>query len=345
MEWDRCTKCILSARVPKIKFDDEGVCNFCRDELFFSVEQEAVDEAKKRIAEEIAAKAGRSDYDAVMCYSGGKDSTYTMLLAIEKYGLKVLAFTLDNGFIPASAMDNIRRMSDRLGVDQIVIRPSLDIMKKIYRASALHPIYPPRSLVRISSNCYSCISMVNVLSQKIALEKDIPFVVSGFNLGQVPSNAIIYKSSFKLMDESREKTLAALCAEVGENLDRYYKIGNRALERGAEAPLNMNILCVEDITEEGILEKISEVGWVMPKNLDGCTSNCRLNAFNNAVHERALGYNPYELELSRLIRKGLLSRELAMEKINTKANPEVENAKEELGITEKEWDSVLDLYM
>jgi hypothetical protein len=49
--------------------------------------------------------------------------------------------------------------------------------------------------------------------------------------------------------------------------------------------------------------------------VDGCSSNCQLNTFNNYVHERRFGYSPYELELSHLIRKGLMTREEALEKI------------------------------
>lgn len=70
--------------------------------------------AKDKIDKLLSEKHGSAEYDAVMCYSGGKDSTYTLMLAVKKYGLKVLSFTLDNGFISPVAFDNINRVTDAL---------------------------------------------------------------------------------------------------------------------------------------------------------------------------------------------------------------------------------------
>ena len=68
--------------------------------------------------------------------------------------------------------------------------------------------------------------------------------------------------------------------------------------------------------EEEIVEKVTALGWRKPTGVDGCSSNCELNTFNNYVHERRFGFSPYELELSLLIRKGLMSREEALQKIS-----------------------------
>jgi len=80
-------------------------------------------------------------------------------------------------------------------------------------------------------------------------------------------------------------------------------------------PHNANLLCVEDIAEPEIIDNLKLMGWKSPKDVDGCSSNCQLNTFNNMIHEKSYGYSPYELELSQLIRKGSLTREQALEKI------------------------------
>jgi hypothetical protein len=49
--------------------------------------------------------------------------------------------------------------------------------------------------------------------------------------------------------------------------------------------------------------------------VDNCSSNCTLNTFNNYVHESRYGYSPYELELSHLVRKSLMTRAEALEKL------------------------------
>jgi hypothetical protein len=85
-----------------------------------------------------------------------------MYKAVTEYGLKVLAFTLDNGYIPQVSFDNIKKITDRLGVDLLVFRPTLFHMKSIIKTSALEPIYNKRTLMRISSVCNSCITIVNI---------------------------------------------------------------------------------------------------------------------------------------------------------------------------------------
>ena len=70
---------------------------------------------------------------------------------------------------------------------------------------------------------------------------------------------------------------------------------------------------MENITEKEIIENILELGWEKPKDVDGCSSNCRINAFNNYVHIKKYGYSPYELELSHQVRNGLLEREEALQ--------------------------------
>ncbi len=75
------------------------------------------DEARKReytarFEELLKNERGKHEYDVIMAYSGGKDSTYTMYLLSHNYGLKILAYTFDNGFISREALSNITRMCD-----------------------------------------------------------------------------------------------------------------------------------------------------------------------------------------------------------------------------------------
>ena len=312
----RCDRCVLSASFPNIKFDAEGVCNFCRDEVGARTDDSAMDRGRARVMELFAEqKARKSTYDAVLCNSGGKDSSYTLKLAVEKYGLKVLSFTLDNGFVAPMARDNIHRVVDALGVDHITVRPALDVFKAVLRAASMLPIYGEQSLTRISAGCNACISLVNTTALRIALEKDIPFVLAGFTLGQIPANGIVYRNHHRFLAESREASMSRLRAAVGEDVDRLYDVPESVIERAACYPTNINLLCLESVTEEQILAEVGTLGWQRPSGLDGCSSNCTLNTFNNYLHEQRHGYSPYELELSHLVRKRLMSRREALEKL------------------------------
>lgn len=331
---NRCVKCILSSSFPKIKFDKNGVCNFCRDKMFFVAEDSAISKAKGRIEKLIQSSKGNSEYDAIMCYSGGKDSTYTLKIAVEKYGLKILSFTLDNGFISQTAFENINKVVDSLGVDQITIRPSVKFFRSVIKASALNEVYRPQTLARISSGCNSCISLVNITALKLAIEKETPFIIAGFTLGQIPSNAMFYRNNYKFFQESREPVLKKLRKYVGDIVDDYYCVRDSLLNRVKSYPYNINLLCIENISEDEIVKQIEPLGWTRPSDVDGCSSNCRLNIFNNYIHQKTFGYSPYELELSHLIRKGQLTRKEALYKINDQPENQLKGIMDELGISE-----------
>lgn len=334
--FDRCTKCILSASFPKIEFDNDGVCNFCLDKMFHTSEQKNIDKSKQKIDGLIESSKGTSEYDGIMCYSGGKDSTYSLMLAVKKYDLKILSFTLDNGFISRTAFENINRVVDLLGVDQITVRPSSKFIKSVIKYSSLNNIYNPKTLVRISAGCNSCISLVNIMALKFALEKEVPFIFAGFTLGQIPSNAILYKNNYSFFQESRESSLEKLRKYMGGQIDEYYCIKPSIINRVKSYPYNINLLCIENISEQEIVKHIKPLGWQKPGDVDGCSSNCRLNTFNNYVHQKNFGYSPYELELSHLIRKKQLTRDEALKKINDQPVDQLQAIMNELGISEKD---------
>jgi hypothetical protein len=332
----RCTRCILSENFPRIEFDEQDVCNFCRDQLLFSTEKQKIQEAEADIRKMFDSERGKSEYDAIICYSGGKDSTLTLKLAVEKYGLRVLAFTLENHFTSPGALDNIKRVVSKLGVDHITFSPSKKFMVNLYRASSIHEIYNKSSLTRISANCNSCISVVNMTALKYALEKEIPFIISGFTLGQIPLNAIYYKNNYNFLKESRQPVIEKLKQYAGPEVSFYLELNENLLKKVKSYPYNVNILCLESFTEEEIIETIAPLGWIPPKDVDGCSSNCRINAFNNYVHEKKYGYNPYELELSHLIRNNLLTREDAIQKLKNQPFDQVQLVMSELAIDKNE---------
>ncbi len=332
----RCTCCVLSENFPKIEFDEKGVCNFCREELYHSTEKSYIDEATNAIAEMFEKERGKAEYDAIVCYSGGKDSTLTLKLAVEKYKLKVLSFTLENGFTSPEANKNIERVVAGLGIDHITFRPSKKFMRELYKVSSIYEIYNKKTLTRISANCNSCISIVNNTALKYAIEKNIPFILSGFTLGQIPLNAIYYKTNYAFLKESRQSTMDKLTDLLGDDVHKYMGISDRVIEQVKTYPVNINILCLESYTEKEIVDEILPLGWVPPKDVDGCSSNCRLNAFNNYVHEKKYGYSPYELELSHLIRKNLLSREEALHKLIDQPMDQIRYAMKDLQIDESQ---------
>src|SRR5512143_2923480 len=108
-----CTRCILPETFPGITFDAAGLCSHCRQS---SSERVRLDEQKKyeQKFRDLLGKSSGSAYDILVAYSGGKDSTYTLGLLKNKYQARVLAVSVDNGFVSETARVNIRNVTDCL---------------------------------------------------------------------------------------------------------------------------------------------------------------------------------------------------------------------------------------
>ena len=72
-----CTRCIQDETVPGIKFDENGVCNYCHlhDELceMFPNDERGTQKLNK-IIENIKLQSKNKEFDCVVGISGGRDS-------------------------------------------------------------------------------------------------------------------------------------------------------------------------------------------------------------------------------------------------------------------------------
>lgn len=115
-----CTRCIYDEFVPKISFDENGVCNYCKmidqvDGIYKAGTEEAEAEFL-RIVEQIKKDGKGKKYDLVIGVSGGTDSSFMIHKAVE-LGLRPLAVHYDNTWNSAIATENIRKVLQGLNVD------------------------------------------------------------------------------------------------------------------------------------------------------------------------------------------------------------------------------------
>ena len=303
-----CKNCILPATFPGVTFDEEGVCNHCRSFKGSGLLKEHMQKYEKNFHELMERYRGKSEYDVLMCYSGGKDSTYTMKIFREKYNLAVLALTFDNGFISPKAMDNMGTVADRLGVDHITFKVRFDILKKIFATAADEELYPRKTLERASTICTSCISFVKFIALKTALEKEIPFIGYGWSPGQAPIQSSVMKTNPRLIRMTQKVVFDPLYKIVGDAIRPYF-LEEKHFKSDVEFPYNVHPLAFSEYNEAKIIKKLNELGWEKPDDTDPNSTNCLLNGLANQIHENRYGYNPYAFEIAKMVREGVMTRE------------------------------------
>lgn len=119
-EYQQCTRCVMDTTDLEITFDKRGYCNHCTEFINkrakYKYQGEASDRQLEKIVEKMKRAGKNSDYDCVIGISGGTDSCYTAYIAKQK-GLRVLAVHLDNGWNAEEAVQNVKNVVRKLGVD------------------------------------------------------------------------------------------------------------------------------------------------------------------------------------------------------------------------------------
>ncbi|MEG0149103.1 MAG: glucosamine 6-phosphate synthetase [Comamonas sp.] len=119
----RCTRCILPETMSFIRFDDNGVCNYCHN---YKIRN------KPRPWEELLGLVESyrrvNGDDCIVPFSGGRDSSYGLHLIKTELNMKPVTYTYDWGMVTDLARRNISRMCSQLGVENIIVAD--DISKK-----------------------------------------------------------------------------------------------------------------------------------------------------------------------------------------------------------------------
>jgi N-acetyl sugar amidotransferase len=164
----RCTRCGLPETYETIEFDAQGVCNICRQREH---RDQAIDWAgrKAQFDNIIEEHRGKSGYDCIVPFSGGKDSTWTLYYLVKEYGLKPLVVQFDHGFMRRNLRENNERTFRALGVDVHSFRPNWKLVRRVML----------EALIRKGDFCWHCHTGIFAYPMRVALKEQVPLVIWG----------------------------------------------------------------------------------------------------------------------------------------------------------------------
>jgi len=303
-----CTSCGLPSNYPSIKYNEEGVCSLCQNFDNYQAQVEhyfrSLDELKDLIE---SRKQKNSEYDCMMLLSGGKDSTYA-LAKLKELGFHVLAYNFDNGYISQEALDNARKICNDLNVDLLI--DSTEAMNEIF----------VDSLKRHSNVCNGCFKAIYTLSTHVALDKNIPVIVTGLSRGQFFETRLseeLFKSntSIENIDEiilEARKEYHRINDAVSEHLDVSIFESDEVFEKVEF--VDFYRFCDSSLAEMyDYLDQTLE--WKRPTDT-GRSTNCLINQLGIYVHKKKEGYSNYAFPYSWDVRIGHKTREESIEEIN-----------------------------
>ncbi|MEN6374496.1 MAG: N-acetyl sugar amidotransferase [Smithella sp.] len=328
-----CSRCIYDSNVPAITFDENGVCNYCKmiDDLKEQYKTGTSEGEKnlQEIVEQIKKEGKGKKYDCVVGVSGGTDSSFMIIKAVE-WGLRPLAVHYDNTWNTAIATENIRKVLGKLNVDLythvVDNKESDDIFRSFFLANV--PELDAATDLALAETLY-----------RAAGKHDVKYILEGHSfitegvapLGNVYFDGAYIKNIHKQFGTMKIKTYPLM---------DFWSFMKWILVKKIKKIRPLWYITYSKQDARKWLEK--DFGW---HYYGGHHLENRMTAFNHSVYfPQKFGIDLRNLSLAASARAGFITREEALEEYKKPPyiEPElVDYFKKRLGLSDETYEKVM----
>jgi N-acetyl sugar amidotransferase len=342
-----CASCMLPETYETFDFDKDGVCNVCNNHKHqkSKVDWDARAKTFEKLVEDFR---GKGDYDCLVPFSGGKDSTYVLYEIVVKHKLKPLVVSFDHGFFREQHLKNIERTLKTLGTDYLVFRPNMGVVGKLML----------ESLKRKGDFCWHCHTGIFAYPMQIAVKFNIPLIIWGESQAEYTG---YYDFDEEKFEEKNEEAFNRYI-NLGINAeDMFGFIKDGVITERDLAPfkypklrdlkkIGYKSLCYgtfinwDPIKQTKIIQK--ELGWKMDQ-VEGLPSEfwmekieCRVNGVRDWLKYVKRGFGRTAQSVAREIRLGKMTKEegkILVDKYHAKKPKSLEYFLKIMNITEEEF--------
>ncbi|MEM8961817.1 MAG: amino acid adenylation domain-containing protein [Acidobacteriota bacterium] len=314
-------------RIGVAEIGEDGLCGECR--AFEGYRDKVADYfgdevALRAILDTARARRGSEGFDCMSLLSGGKDSTYVLCRLVDM-GYRVLAFTLDNGFLSDQAKGNIRRVTDHLGVEHV-----------FGSTAAMNEIFVD-SLKRFSNVCQGCFKTIYTLAVQLAVARNIPFIVTGLSRGQLFETRLTRELFTDLDFDGAAIDHMVLEARkayhrTDDAVSRLLDVSVFADDSVFERVRFVDFFRYTDVPLDAMLAELDRrVPWVRPTDT-GRSTNCLINDVGIFVHKKERGFHNYAVPYAWDVRMGHKTRDEALAELDDELDLEqIESMLDEIG--------------
>lgn len=276
-----CRRCIYHSDIPNVYINRDRLCNMCVEyERNFSLEH--LQQEVKAFTERTSRNA---PYEAVMAFSGGKDSTACLYNVVKRLRMKVIAILVDNGFIPNETKRRSQEICDRLGVPFKILDMKQDFKGKIrdLYESNFDKGYP----------CHVCSQMFKGEIVKYCKENHMDRVILGRNFWAVIDPVVSSIRKFSIPGDDYVVDMISL-------------------------PFALRV------KEPDLQPILDELGWVKAVGISGNSTNCRIPGLVESKASKKVGFHPETVLIGGEVIAEFLSRERGLQEVAHIQEREVE---------------------
>lgn len=317
-ELQRCGKCILPSTMPFIEFDSNGVCNYCHN---YRIQNEP--KPRSQLEELLDRYRKTSGTEAIMPFSGGRDSSFALHLAVKEFGMRTVAYTYDWGMVTDLGRRNISLMCAELGVENIVVAADIEAKRRNIKLNLSAWLKDPQ------------LGMLSILTagdkhfykyvKEVKLQNDVSLNLWGVNpletthfkagfLGVPPkfANRRVYNSGIAAQVEYHWHRLRYMMRSPGYFNSSLFDTLSGEYYRSISPKDDYHHLFDYWRWDEKEINKtlVNEYGW---ETSPDTTTTWRIGdgtaGFYNYVYFTVAGFSEHDTFRSNQIREGVISRE------------------------------------
>lgn len=321
-----CKQCVLPEAKPNIFFNESGICNVCVEHAKTKQLAQENKLLESELIKLLNKHRGTGKYNVMAMCSGGKDSTSALYYMKTRYKMNPLAFMFNNGFETEDAINNTKRAADRLGVDFL-------FFKSNYMKGLFAKILETESK---TIPCHPCSMWYMDLAYETAARYEIPIIIAGWTKGQSTNQKVMSKCGCNAGSPEFKEMSAATKDFIDQHVrnDPRYKdfptSMEEVLKRAQSHKKKALVLSPHwflPYDQETYVETIKkELGWEYPRlSYPGRSTNCSMNFISVWNSLKYYGYTHYHVEMSKMIREGMLTREEALRDLELQVSKEQVN--------------------
>lgn len=307
----RCSKCILPETYPGIQFDADGVCNICHSYKKPSLKSE---QELLYILDKYRKKQG---YDCIVPISGGRESCYVLYIIKKKYKMNPIAVSYDNEFVSKQAKKNMENAVKILNVPLVIKSSRKKLRQKIVSDSVKLALFYGVEYV-VSALCSHCWLGMETAVHRVAKKNNISLIIWGDSFDE---EAQVELPKQKSVSPYYSK-IKILFSPLIFNYLRLHFNAYRFRAEFSDGPNSphprfspgLHIFDYINHDENEIIKTITtHLNWSKPKDYKfPWRFDCLLARLITYIMRKRYGFSKVDITLSKMIRKGLITREEAL---------------------------------
>ena len=259
-----CSRCLVKETADAVVIGEDGACSVC-----IQVEKKfdgTIDWTRRQrewdllcADAKLRAQNTGANYDCIVPFSGGKDSTYQLWYICTQTTLKPLVVQFDHWGMRPNLLENNTRTFRKLGVDVISFKPNWRVVRELMI----------EALKRRGDSCWHCHTGVYSYPMHVSLQYRVPLIIWGESLSEYQSFGLgeLEEVNEERFNRAMNQGMTAddMVAFLGGRVSKRDLWPYAYPKRGALQELGLRSVCLGDYrpwntrAQVGVIKR--ELGW------------------------------------------------------------------------------------